>query len=269
MDFAFIDDIRLQLEDSNIFLYAIKGSKMCAILLLFFSIIERWGKNTLNQNNSLNDLLTIIGYVMLIMSSDFIFINVENTFSSIDSTMSGIDDSLYSDILMTVNENYENMMDGATDWLDMLGAILSNFSFIGGYLLVLFLLGMCKIADMSMVCGYLLTRIFFLEVLTFLFPIAVALSTIKQTSGLIAKWLKLYIGVSLLGIIYIGIIKLCSITQSALHSSFLTENSSDFFDAYLNMNLSIWGGIVTLIVVFTLKVALFNKTTSFIISFFN
>lgn len=269
MDFEFIDNIRLQLESSNIFLYSIKGAKMCAILLLFFTILERWGKNVLNQSNSLNDLLTVIGYVFLIMSSDFIFDTIEFTFSSINGTMSTIDDSLYSDLLMAINEDYETAMSGATNWWEMLGAILSNLSFFIGYILILILMGVCKIADMSMVSGFLLTRIFLLEVMKFIFPIAIALSTLRQTNGLIAKWVKLYIGLSLLGIIYIGIIKMCSLTQYYLHRSFTNDMSTTFLDSYLNMNMSIWGGLITVIVVFTLKVSLFNKATSYINSFFN
>lgn len=269
MNYQFIDEIRLALEGSNIFMYTIKGAKICAILLLFFAILERWGKNTMNTSNGLNDLLTIIGYVFLIMSSDYIFNTVESTFASISTSMGSVDDSLYANLLSSINDDYLMQIEGASGAMDMASAVLGNLAFFIGYVIVLLLAGICKIAEMSMVCGYLLTRVFFLEIMKFLFPIAVALSTLKQTSGLIAKWLKLYIGLSLLGIIYIGIIKVCDLTQVALHSSFKLGFTSNEFIGYLNMNGSVWGALITIIIVFTLKVTLFNKATSFVISFFN
>lgn len=270
MDYEFIDNIRLSLEGSNIFIYSIKGAKMCAILLLFFSVMERWGKNAITSStNYFNDVFTIIGYVFLIISSDFLFNTVEGAFSSINSTMSTTESSIYTDLMDNLTQQYDDVMFGADSWSDMLTSILGNVIFFIGYILALILMGICKIAEMSMVCGYLLVRVFFLELMKFLFPIAVALSTIRQTSGLIAKWLRLYIGLSLLGIFYIGILRLCDLTQSALQSSFSGEYASDLFDSYLNLNMGVWGSLITIIIVFTLKVSLFNKVTSFVISFFS
>ncbi len=242
---------------------------MCAILLLFFSVLERWGKNVVNTStNTISDVLTIIGYVFLIISSDFIFELVEGTFSSINSAMNSTPSTLYTDLLTTLELDYVLMTSSAEDGLDMFGLVSGNITYFVGYLLVLILVGICKIAEMSMICGYLLTRVFFLEIMKFLFPIAVALSTIKQTSGLISKWLRLYIGVSLLGLIYIGILKICDITQEQLQASF-TNYSPDFFGSFMNLNISIWAALITIIIVFTLKVTLFNKATSYVISFFS
>lgn len=269
MDYAFIDSIRLQLESSNIFMYSIQGAKMCAILLLLFSVLERWGKNILSPDNGIDSLFTILGFIFLIMSSDYFFNMIESTFSSISTTMQTVEDSVYTDLLFEIRDDYEAMNAGAEDWMDYIGVFFGNIGFFVGYMVALLLVGIVKIADMAMVTGYLLTRVFFLEIMKFLFPIAVALSTLKQTSGLIGKWLKLYIGVSVLGIIYIGIIKLCSITQLALQAQFKNVNNDGMFDSYMSMNLNVWSSLVTIIVVFTLKVKLFDKATSFVISYFN
>ena len=160
-------------------------------------------------------------------------------------------------------------MSDPEDALDILTAIVSNLVFFIGYTLALLLMVICKIAEMAMVCGYLLARVFLLEVMKFLFPIAVALSTIKQTSGLIAKWLRMYIGLSLLGIVYIGIIHFCALTQEHLQNAFTDYSGDGFFSNFLTMNMSVWGSLITIVVVFTLKVNLFSKATSFITSFFN
>jgi len=268
MDFDFINEVRLQLENTNIFSYSIRGAKMCALLLLFFSILERWGKNTFNQSSSVNDLLTMLGFMFLIMSSDYMFNTVEAVFSSIDNTMSTSPSNSYTDLMMRINEDYDRLLDGATAWYEIIAIMGANFLFFIGYGLAAVLMGLCKIAEMAMICGFLLTRVFFLEIMKFLFPIAVALSTLKQTSGLIGKWLKLYIGLSLLGIIYIGILKLCDITQTALYNSFSLEDDS-FFNAFLNMNSSVWVSLIVIIIIFTLKASLFNKSTSFITNFFS
>ncbi|MFI8410835.1 hypothetical protein ACIGHM_29045 [Streptomyces diastaticus] len=270
MDYAFIDDIRLSLEDTNIFSYSIKGAKMCAILLLLFSILERWGKNALNQTaNHFNDMLTILGYVFLIISSDFIFETIESTFSSINLAMTSTKNTTYTDLIASLSTHYEVVMGEPDDAIELFSAMVTNITFFIGYIISLLLMAVCKIAEMSMVCGYLLARVFFLEIMKFIFPIAVALSTIKQTSGLISKWLKLYIGLSLLGLIYIGIFKICDITQTQLQNSFTSYENAGFFDSFLSMNASIWGSLITIIVVFTLKVSLFNKATSYVISFFS
>ncbi|CAH8295972.1 hypothetical protein EV196_11320 [Mariniflexile fucanivorans] len=270
MNYDFIDSVRLSLEGSNIFMYTIKGAKMCAILLLFFSVLERWGKNAINSNTDyFNDVFTIIGYVFLIISSDFLFNTVEGTFSSINSAMSTTQSSLYTDLLQMLTDDYDTIVKDAEDGWDMLTAILGNLIYFIGFLIVLVVMGICKIAEMAMISGYLLTRVFFLEIMKFLFPIAVALSTIKQTNGLIAKWLRLYIGLAILGIVYIGIIKFCDLTQMHLQNSFKMAGDLDFFNSFLSVNSSIWGALITIIIVFTLKVALFNKATSYIISFFS
>lgn len=270
MNFEFVDNIRLSLEGSNIFLYTVTGAKMCAILLLFFSVLERWGKSAGSSGpNTLNDVLSIVGYVFLIISSDFLFNTVEGTFSSINASMSTVDSSGYTDLLASLNINYDLIIAPANGWVDYLTVILGNITFFIGYILVLVLMGLCKIAEMSMVCGYLLTRIFFLEIMKFLFPIAIALSTIKQTSGLIAKWLRLYIGISILGIVYIAIFKICDIALVELQSAFTNYDGEGFFEGFLGLNVSVWGALITIIIVFSLKVALFNKATSFVINFFN
>jgi hypothetical protein len=269
MNYEFIDNVRISLESMNIFQYSIKGAKICALLLLSFSIIEKWGKNMLGNGNVLNDLFSILGLCALIISSDFLFNTVEGVFLNLNNSIGGVEDTMYSDLLGVLNEDYALMMDGANDWMDMLGVILSNIMFFVGYLLVLLLSGIVLLADMSMVCGYLLTRVFLLEIMKFLFPIAIALSTLKQTSGLIGKWLRMYIGLSLLGVIYIGIIGFSSLVAVELQNEFMSFEKADFWGSYLNLHYSIWAGMITIIIAFTIKATLFNKASSFINSFFN
>lgn len=269
MDFEFINNIRIALENQNVFQYTIIGSKACAIGLLFFSILEKWTKNLIGNSNSYSDLLQILGFVALIVCSDWIFDLLENTFSSINSVMGNVEDDMYTDLLSTVSEDYIMITDGAHDWMDMISVVLSNLTFFIGFIFVLLLSGIVKIADMSMVCGFLLSRIFLLDVMKFLFPIAVAFSSLKQTSGLLGKWIKMYVGLSLLGIVYIGILGFCSITTTALQNSFREVGNGGFFDGYLNMNSSVWGALITIIIAFSLKVTLFNKATSFITNYFS
>jgi hypothetical protein len=269
MNYEFIDTIRQNLESENIFIYGIIGAKMCAMLLLIFSVLEKWGKNAMGDGNPLPDLFSIFGFAALIISSDFIFTTIEGIFSSINNTVAGVDDTMYSDLMGILNEDYMLMMEGADGALELLAVVLSNLMFFLGYIIVLLVSGIVLLADMSMVCGYLLTRVFLLELLQFLFPIAVALSTLKVTSGLLGKWVRIYIGVSLLGAVYIGIIKFCSLVTIALQKSFQAGERADFWDSFLNLHSSAWAAIITIIVVFTVKAALFSKATSFINSYFN
>ena len=144
MDFDFINNIRLSLENENIFKYAIIGAKTCALLLLIFSILEKWGKNILGENNVYNDLFNILGYAFLIMSSDFIFNQIELTFSVIDSSVGNTNDTMYADLLSTLEENYFVMTDGAETWKDLLSAVLTNMTFFVGYGITLLLMGIVR-----------------------------------------------------------------------------------------------------------------------------
>ncbi len=155
--------------------------------------------------------------------------------------MGGVQDTMYVDLLSVLEENYIEMIEGATSWKDYLSLFLTNLTFFIGYGITLFLMGILKVADMSMVSGYLLSRIFLLQVMKFLFPIAVAFSSLKQTSGLLGKWIRMYIGISLLGIVYIGILGFCALAATTLQSSFGFADSGGIFDSYLNMNFTVWG----------------------------
>ena len=105
-------------------------------------------------------------------------------------------------------------------------------------------------------------RVFILQLLKFLFPLAIALSTYSGTQKLFHSWILRYIGIFILGIAYIGIINGTSLLQRALLNQFGADNS--FGDG---MSFSA-GILITMIVTFTIKVKLFSSITSYVMGMF-
>lgn len=163
-----------------------------------------------------------------------------------------------------VEEKRAELFKGAKAWYEYLGVFLRNL----GSLLILgltFLLGgLCKIADLSITASYLVQRIFILQLLKFLFPLAVALSTYSGTQKLFHTWILRYIGIFILGIAYIGIIRISSMVQGALVRQFdvntgVSEVDGGFFAG---------GLLIAMIVTFTIKIKLFSTATSYVMGMF-
>ena len=266
MNFDFIEQLRLLLESSNIFKFTIIGAKSCALSLLLFKIIQTWFSNFEPDKTRLGDFFNLFGYAFMIMSSDWIISTIEVTFAGIDVAMGSTESDLYSKLNDELLVQLENVF-GSDDlaWYDFISLIVGNLIFFVGYIIALLLMGLCKIADLSMTAGYLLSRLFLIELMKFIFPIVIALSTLDQTKDLLGRWIKKYIGLFVLGIAYIGIIHFCALVQNALQTQFTVNDS----DALFQLNAYTYGMIVTIIVVFTIKVKLFSLVTSNITNFFS
>lgn len=260
MDFDFIKLLIANLENIDIFKYTFTGSKVLALGLLAFKILETFVKDFDNKDPKIGNIMSIFGYGLLIMSSDWIITTIEDIFASIDVTMHSTKSDLYLDLQNQISEKLRDMSENDEYWYEKLNTFLSSIEISVFYMLAMILGALFKIADLSITASYLVQRVFVLKFLQFLFPLSVALSTYTGTAKLFHTWILRYIGIFILGIAYVGIINIMPIIQTILLAQF--ENNVD--DTYFYGI----GILVTVIVVFTIKVKLFAFVTNYVMGMF-
>lgn len=266
MDFDFIQQLMVLLKSNNIFGFVITGSKTLALILLMFKFLDNIIRSIGDDNQKLNNLPTFIAYAFFIVTSDWIPNLIEETFVSIDVAMSTTSNNVYLTLDNTLLEQWDLMMEGCEDWMDYIGVILSSITFFVFYLIAVLLSAVIKIADMSMTVGYLLTRLFLIELMKVIFPIVIAYSTLDITKDLLGRWIKWYTGLMLLGLAFLGIINFCNLLANALQQQF---NISDTYSGGVPLNAYTFGLIITIVVTFMVKVKLFRESWSLINNFFS
>lgn len=269
MDFTFINELSKTIESTNIFKYTFTGSKVLAIGLLSFRILEIFVKDFDNKEPKIGNLISIFGYGLLIMSSDWIITSIDDIFSSVNVSISKTESNLFNQLNNMVITKFNKIFEGAEDWLDYIGAVFSSLLVIVMLIFTWIIGALCKLADLSMTAGYLIQRIFILKLLQFLFPLAVALSTYSGTAKLFHTWILRYIGIFILGIAYIGIIHITNLIPNLVVNQFDIGGGN-----YGAMGNTIDGGIfgigilVAMVVTFTVKMKLFSSVTSYIMGMF-
>lgn len=270
MDFTFINELSILLNQTNIFKFSIIGAKSMALALLLFKILETYIRDFESETPKFGNIFNIFGYAFLIMSSDWIIEMIEGIFSSVNIVMGSTESNLYTDLNMELEEQYAQVtMGDDLAWYDYISLVVGNITFFTMYIVALLLMAVCKIADLAMTAGYLLSRLFSIQLMKFIFPIVIALSTLDQTKDLLGKWIKRYIGLFILGIAYIGIIHFTALVQTSLLNQFTTSEALGATAQIGSLNKFTWGMIITIIVVFTLKVKLFSLATSNVTNFFS
>lgn len=114
---------------------------------------------------------------------------------------------------------------------------------------------------------YLLQRLFLIQLFKFIFPLVIAFSTLDKMSDMFYRWIKIYIGLFVLGIAYIAIVKFSVIIYDTLADKvsikpidvLLTTEISKIFVAELG----------ALLIAFAVKIGLMGFVTKEIRSFFN
>lgn len=222
MDFSFINELTKALSSTNIFKFTFTGFKVLAFALLSLRVLEAFAKDFDNKEPKIGNLMSILGYGLVIMSSDWIMTTIEDIFSQVDIAMSNTSSDLFVSLNNKVGKKMQSIFEGAEDWWDYIGAITSNLMMVISLLIAWVLGALCKIADLSITAGYLVQRVVIMKLLVLLFPLAVALSTYSGTAKLFHTWILRYIGIFILGIGYIGIINVTEMIQNIIVSQFDT-----------------------------------------------
>lgn len=265
MDFEFINILIGKLESANIFKYLFTGSKVLAMAFLCFRFFETYLKNFENETPPIGSVLNILGYGLIIMSGDWIMTSIESLFAGVDTAMHSTSSDLYEDLFNSIWLEIQDTYKGCTRWYDYIAPTFLNLISIIFLIFTSILAMLCKLADLSVTASYLLQRIFIIKFLQFVFPLALAFSTLSKMDNLFYSWIRRYIGVFLLGIAYIGIINFADIVQASIVTSFADET---LFPALSVMNSS-FGAIIAVVVTLGIKIKLFQAITSYILSFFS
>lgn len=268
MNFDFINELRLALESSDVFKwkFLMAGCKAMALALLLFKVIEVFVSSTLHTDEQaprVASLFNIFAYAFLIMSSDWIIGSIENIFSFVEKAMFNTPSDLYLKLGEAIDAQKEQYYEdiGVMGWITMPIDVVCQIFFT---LILGVLISFMKIADMAITVGYLLSRLFLIQLMKLFFPFVIALSTLDITKDLFGKWIKRYIGLFLLGLAYIGIINFCYLIQSTLLNQFVTDAVGD----NMGMGTYVYGACITVVVVFSFKVKMFSTATSYVTNFF-
>lgn len=276
MNFEFINELRILLDGSNIFRWTIVGAKAVAIFLLVFKLVEVFVNSTLHTDEGapkIAALFNLFAYAFLIVSSDWIVNSIENVFVVIDNTMSNSEQpNTYQVILDKLMLKYATIWDGIDGFTDSLSFFITQLPGFIVLIVGIILALLCMIADVSLTCGYLLVRLFMIEVMKFVFPLVIALSTLDITKDLLGRWIKKFIGLFILGILYLGIINFSELLSTAILNQFdlgLLDPDSNADSPGAVLYVYTVGGVIAIIVVFTTKIKLMAKATEFSNSFFS
>lgn len=270
MDFAFITELMNSLNSNPIFKYSFTGAKLLALAILLFKLLETSMRDLDDESNAkYSSALSILGYGLVIMSSDWIMTSIENIFASVDVALQTTQSDTFSDLTALISIKMETMFEGAEDVFDYVGIFFGNLLVVIMYIIALVVGAFVKIADLSITASYLVVRIFILQLLKFLFPLAIALSTYSGTQKLLGSIILRYIGIFILGIAYIAIIRIMELVQATVLNQFDTETgSSGVVGGVLEGGLFGIGILVAMIITFTIKVKLLSQVTSYVNSMF-
>lgn len=235
-----------------------------------FCYLKLWGIFLQTAENEerppIGGLINLIGFGLIIVGSDFIITSIEGVFSGIDVDVASMNNnntiSPASRQLELIHEMAENM--NALEKMAFYAAVAPNyFSAIALFFMASFL----HLIDVAITSMYLLQRLFLIQLFKFIFPLALAFSTLDKMSDLLYRWIKIYIGLFILGIAYIAIIKFSVIVYDTLANMveinpidvLLTTEISKIFVAELG----------ALLIAFAVKIGLMGFVTKEVRSFFN
>lgn len=121
--------------------------------------------------------------------------------------------------------------------------------------------------DVAITSLYLLQRLFLIQLFKFIFPLALAFATLDKMSDMFWRWIKIYIGLFVLGIAYIAIIKFSVVIYNTIASQTdVTLESVAITTEYSKLFMSELGAII---VAFAVKIGLMSFVTREVRSYFN
>lgn len=266
MDYSWLTELNQVISQTKIFSFTIIGAKSLAAALLMFKVIGNFlqtGENS--EAPKIGGIMNVIGYGLLIIGSDWVVNAIETMFASVDVSVASQhplrDDSL---------KKYLLELDKIADQYSGLDYIGFYLSLIPLYLttgLMTFTKQILTVLDMAVVGMYLIQRIFLIQLFKVIFPFAVALSTTKGFEDMFSRWVKIYIGLFVLGIGYTGIMKFSEIIYSFVQSKVNLQMSDIGFET--DIGLIFANTVGALLLSFLVKLGLFAMVTKEIRGYFS
>lgn len=267
IDYSWVSSVQNAINNNAIFAYTITGAKSLAMAFLLFKIMGHFlqtGEN--DEKPPIGGLINIIGFGLIIVGSDFIVNSIEQLFSGIEVDVAQMNNnntmSPASRQLELINEVAENM--GSMEKIAFYFSVMPNYL---GAIILFLAASFLHLVDVAITSMYLLQRVFLIQLFKFIFPFAIAFSTLDKMSDMLYRWIKIYIGLFVLGIAYIAIIKFSVIIYDTLANMVdvgaeqvvLTTEFSKVFLAELG----------ALLVAFAVKIGLMGFVTKEVRGYFN
>lgn len=263
MNLEWINSIYEDLNNTNIFSVTIIGAKSIAIAIILYRVISHFVTTTENtETPKIGGYLNIIGYGLLIVSSEWIINGIESAFASFSMTTPAPN-------AYTQNHIKEYLMSLEQETTDM--DVMSKIYFYISLLPVYISAGIMTITqfalyllDTAIVALYLIQRLFLIQLYKVVFPFAVAFSAFNNNAEMLIKWSKIYMGLFFLGVAYTGIIGFGDLIFHKWNTSFSID--SMFITSLGELFIYSCGGVL---VSFLIKLSLFSIVTKEVRSFFN
>lgn len=264
MNFDFINSLRKSLEGYNLFTYSLEGIKILAIAFIVLKMIQLVLKNSTEEKFDYMQLVKMGGYICLVASGNYIVNLFEDILTEVNNFIDVKESDLYEEMINDINAKVELKMAGTTGWSILTGEdTFGLVVFVIQYIVFLLLSGLCKIADLSLTAAYLLQRIFIIELLKFLFPVAVVTSLWEKWDNMLISWVKRYFGMIILGIAYVGVINFTGMVGKEIMKQY------DYYGTGADLTIYMSGVLIAVIVCFTVKVKLLSTVTNYIQSYFS
>jgi hypothetical protein len=274
IDYSFIDQIASNLNSNPVFTTVITGAKAMALSLLLLKILNTY-MTTLEEHDGvpkMGGILQLIGFGFFIVGSDWIINLIEQVFSGFSFSISS--QNIFEESFKVAKEYYKKVNEKPEGWdlsadVEFYISVIPNSLMAG--LIILFSL-VLMLLDFAVTAVYLLQRLFLLQLFKFLFPFAIALSTTKGFEDMLPRWVKIYIGLFVLGIAYMAIYNFCGIVYYVVNP-LLTEKFQVKYDPdtdTLPTIENVFGAsCATILLIFMLKLGLMSSVTKEVRGFFN
>lgn len=265
VDYAWINDVQRALNTSTLFSATVTGAKALAMALLMFKVLGAFITAADDyEAPKIGSMLQVIGYGLIIVGSDWVVNSIESMFAGVDinvSKMNTFNDASPVKAYLTALDELGSSESGLDKLVYYFSVLKSYFVALGIY----FFSSVLYLIDFAVTCMYLLQRLFLIQLFKFIFPFAIALSTTKGFEDMLARWIKTYIGLFVLGIAYIGILKFSVVVHSTIQSKIPVTA----IDIYTGMNALIMMELGALLIMFMVKFSLMAMVTQEVRKFFS
>lgn len=266
MDYSWLTDLNNLIASQELFSYTIIGAKSLAMVLLLFKIFQNFLQTAENpEMPKIGGIISIIGYGLLIIGSDWVVDIIESVFANIDISVAD-QKPLYDDSVKRYLLQLDQLADdmGPMDKMSYYTSLMPLYLTTG---LMTFTQEILAVLDMAVVGMYLIQRVFLLQLFKFIFPFAIALSTTKGFEEMFSRWIKIYVGLFVLGIAYVAIIKFTSIIFEFIQKKVGLDFHTIDYDTDLRYLFGYTIGAS--LIAFMVKLGLFALVTKEVRGYFN
>jgi hypothetical protein len=274
MDYDFINQVVSRLNSNPVFTTVITGAKAMALSLLLLKILNTY-MTTLEEHDGvpkMGSILQLVGFGFFIVGSDWIIDLIEQVFSGFSFSISS--ENPFDESYKKAKEYYVNVAKKPKG-----GDVFTDIKFFVSYIpnaimagIVVIISLVLMLLDFAVTAVYLLQRLFLVQLFKFLFPFAIALSTTKGFEDMLPRWVKIYIGLFVLGIAYTAIYQFCGIIQDVVQPLLEKQFQIKYdpgTDTLPTIENVFGASCATILLMLMLKLGLMGAVTKEVRGFFN